>query len=119
MRYPRGERLQHGVHNQECEERRCDGGFGEEVDNERRNEGEAKSRPECPDPGTERCLSARPAGSEPAAEYLEREVNEDSDREVFPPKTFLDHFEGCHGLVGLEPHFRKEMHDDHALYIYE
>ena len=92
-----------------------DRGVGEPVHGERREEDEGEGGPVRVHPRAERALALAPAPREPAAGDLEREGDEDGEREVLLGEALLDHLERGHGRVGLEPDLGDQQEDEEGL----
>lgn len=106
------------MEDQKREEAHRDRWFREPEYNHRRNERKGDARPESPDPRTKGFVSSGPPCSQPATEYLEWEIDQNSNSEVFASQALLDHFKGGNGLVSCATNFREYMHDNEGLDIY-
>lgn len=90
------------MNNQERKERIRDRGCREIIHDDGGKHSESKPRPKRPQPRPEGQVTTRPLRCEPAADDLEREVNEDGDREIFFAQALFDVFQGSDGFVGGE-----------------
>ena len=65
----------------------------------------------------QRLVTASPLAREPPADYLEREVDENGHGEVFSTKTFLNHLELCHSVIGLPTDLGQQVDRKQDLHI--
>jgi hypothetical protein len=110
-------RLDHRVDDQEQEKALADRRRWEVAHDERAHGREEETRPVRPHPRPERVPRRAPARSEPSANDLEREVDEDRDREVLTAEPALNHLERRRGVVRLEAELRNEVHEQEHLHM--
>ena len=72
---------------------------------------------ESPAPDGDGTILLAPLSGVVAQADLEREVDEDGEREVFLRETFIQQFEVGDGVVGLEADFRNQMDKNERLDI--
>ena len=78
-----------------------------------------KTADESPAPDMNRGVRRRPAASVVAQADFERKVDEDCKSHVFLTESFVEKFQVCDAIIGLEANFGDEVDHDNALYVSE